>query len=61
MFSFQAERRDQAAITSTEDEDSAELTEVKDLRTNKKKENKEKQNKKKANEVRFDNLQYIKY
>ncbi|CAK1586340.1 unnamed protein product [Parnassius mnemosyne] len=46
----EAERRDQAALGSTEEEETAddELTEVKDLRSVKKKENKEKQTKKKA-------------
>ncbi|KAM3966406.1 uncharacterized protein ACR2FA_012716 [Aphomia sociella] len=47
----EAERRDQAALGGGDDEaEVEELTDVKDLRSNKKKENKEKQNKKKANE-----------
>lgn len=48
------ERQDQAALVSAEDDESPdveELTDVKDLRSNKKKENKEKQIKKKAVET----------
>lgn len=50
---IQAERRDQAALGNTVEEETAEddLADVKDLRSNKKKENKEKQIKKKAVEV----------
>ncbi|XP_047534761.1 triadin-like isoform X2 [Vanessa atalanta] len=49
----EAERRDQIQLGSVEEDDvpENELTEVKDLRSNKKKENKEKQIKKKANEA----------
>lgn len=50
---LQAELRDQAAHGNVEEDDAGdeELPEVKDLRSNKKKENKEKQIKKKAVEV----------
>lgn len=58
MFVHQAERRNQIQNGAAEDDDvpENELTEVKDLRSNKKKENKEKQNKKKANEVKSHNF-----
>lgn len=54
-LSQQAERREQAALGGVEEEESPEveeLTDVKDLRSNKKKENKEKQIRKKSVEVR---------
>lgn len=53
-MTLQAERRDRLALGGGDDEETPEvedLTDVKDLRSNKKKENKEKQNKKKAVEV----------
>lgn len=49
---LQAELREQGALGGDNDgAEEEELAEVKDLRSNKKKENKEKQNKKKATEV----------
>lgn len=63
MYFLQRERRDQAALASNDDEESPdvdELTDVKDLRSNKKKENKEKQIKKKTVEVRKSNQIYTK-
>lgn len=53
-YNFQAERREQAALGGGDEEiepEAEELPDVKDLRSNKKKENKEKQIKKKATEV----------
>lgn len=53
-ISFQAELRDQGVLGNEEEHAvNEELPEVKDLRSNKKKENKEKQIKKKAVEVSY--------
>lgn len=51
LIKKQAQRRDQGIVNDEGSNEIEELTDVKDLRSNKKKENKEKQIKKKAGEV----------
>lgn len=53
----EAQRRDQGIVNDEGSNEIEELTDVKDLRSNKKKENKEKQIKKKAGEIKADSVE----